>query len=61
MGKWGDYQRTPKVIAANDPVTCAIYARKNGLFNQPGWKHFWHIAKNEKKFTHIPYGQSTYT
>jgi hypothetical protein len=25
-----------KVIAADDPVTCAIYARENGLLDQPG-------------------------
>jgi hypothetical protein len=39
-----------KIIAANDPVTCAIDARENGLLDQPGWKKFKHIAKNEKKF-----------
>jgi hypothetical protein len=27
-----------KIIAADDPVTCAIYARENGLLDQPGWK-----------------------
>jgi Reverse transcriptase (RNA-dependent DNA polymerase) len=32
------------IIAANDPVTCAIY----GPLDQPGWKHFKHIAKNKK-------------
>jgi predicted NAD-dependent protein-ADP-ribosyltransferase YbiA (DUF1768 family) len=42
-----------KVIIADDPVTCAIYARENSLFDQPGWKHFRHIAKNEKKFTRM--------
>jgi hypothetical protein len=42
-----------KVIASNNPVTCAIYARENGLLDQPGWKCFRHIAKNEKKFTHM--------
>jgi hypothetical protein len=42
-----------KVIATNDPVTCAIYARENGLLDKPGWKRFRHIAKNEKKFTRM--------
>jgi hypothetical protein len=51
MVELGDYQRTPKVIAADDPVTCAIYARENGLLNQPRWKRFQDIAKNEKEFT----------
>ena len=26
------------LIAADDPVSCAIYARKNNLINLPGWK-----------------------
>jgi hypothetical protein len=34
-------------------VTCAIYARENGLLDQPGWKCFRNIAKNEKKFTRM--------
>ena len=25
------------VIAADDPVTCAIYAKEKGLLNEPGW------------------------
>jgi hypothetical protein len=33
------------VIAADDPVSCAIYARENNLLDQPGWKRFQHIAK----------------
>jgi hypothetical protein len=28
-----------------------IYARENGLLDQPRWKHFRYIANNEKKFT----------
>jgi hypothetical protein len=27
--------------------------RENGLIDQPGWTPFRHIAKNEKKFTHM--------
>jgi hypothetical protein len=38
------------IIASNDPVTCAIYARENSLLDLPGWKHFKSIAKREKKF-----------
>ena len=37
------------VIAADDPVSCAIYARDNGLLDTPGWKRFKRIAKNAKK------------
>jgi hypothetical protein len=41
------------VIAKDDPVTCAIYARDNGLLNTEGWKRFRAIAKREKKFTRM--------
>jgi hypothetical protein len=41
------------IIAADDPVSCAIYARENGLLDKPGWKRFKHIAKQEKKFTRM--------
>jgi hypothetical protein len=37
------------VIAADDPVTCAIYAREHGLLDQDGWKKFKRIARREKK------------
>ncbi len=37
------------VIAADDPVTCAIYARDAGLLDEPGWKRFKRIAAREKK------------
>jgi hypothetical protein len=48
----GEITKEPlSIIAVDDPVTCAIYARENGLLDQPGWKRFKHIAKNEKKFT----------
>jgi hypothetical protein len=36
-------------IAADDPVSCAEYAKKNNLLNTDGWKQFWRIAKSEKK------------
>ena len=38
------------VIASDDPVTCAIYARENQLLDVPGWKRFKSIAKREKKY-----------
>jgi hypothetical protein len=50
----GEITKEPlRIIAADDPVTCAIYARENGLLDQPGWKQFKHIAKNEKNFTRM--------
>ena len=41
------------VIAADDPVTCAIYAKEKGLLELDGWKKFARIAKREKKFTRM--------
>jgi hypothetical protein len=38
------------VIAADDPVTCAIYAKDHDLLDLPGWKRFKSIAKRQKKF-----------
>ena len=37
------------VVAADDPVTCAIYAKDHNLLEAPGWKRFKGIAKREKK------------
>ena len=37
------------VIATDDPVTCAIYARNNDLLRTEGWKRFKTIAKRQKK------------
>lgn len=34
---------------ADDPVTCAIYARDNNLLDKPGWKHFSRITNRQKK------------
>ncbi|KAL7580569.1 hypothetical protein ACA910_003691 [Epithemia clementina (nom. ined.)] len=36
------------VIAADDPVTCAVYAKKHNLLDEPGWKRFKHLAKRQK-------------
>ena len=40
-------------MASDDPVTCAIHAKENGLLKTPGWKQFNRIAKNEKKLTRM--------
>ena len=37
------------IIGANDPVTCANYARDNNLLDTPGWSRFKRLAKREKK------------
>jgi hypothetical protein len=36
-------------IAADDPVTCAIYAKDNELLDTDGWKRFRRLAKRAKK------------
>jgi hypothetical protein len=41
------------VIATDDPVSCAIYARENDLLDKPDWKRLKHIAKREKKLTRM--------
>jgi hypothetical protein len=37
------------LIASDDPVTCAEYAREKNLLDLPGWKRFRRLAKSEKK------------
>ena len=36
-------------IAADDPITCAIYASENDLLELDGWKRFKGQAKQQKK------------
>ena len=35
-------------IASDNPVTCAVYAKRNNLLHEPGWKRFKHLAKDQK-------------
>ena len=54
MIEWENGEITSKplaIIAADDPVICAIYTKNNDLLDVPGWKHFKSIAKWEQKFT----------
>jgi hypothetical protein len=37
------------IIAADDPVSCAIYARDNNLLDVDGWQQFRGIAKRQQK------------
>ena len=41
------------IIAADDPVSCAIYAKDNNLLNEPGWKQFKRLAKRQKKLLRL--------
>ena len=39
------------VLAADDPVTCATYAKENDLLYIDGWKRFRNLAKRDKILT----------
>ena len=39
------------VIAADDPISCAAYAKEKNLYNLDGWKRFRHLIKREKQLT----------
>ena len=54
MVEWetGEITEEPlSLIAADDPVTCATYAKKHDLLQLDGWKRLKHIAKNQKQLT----------
>ena len=45
----GSVTREPlDIFGKDDPVSCAQYAKDNNLLEEPGWKWFHHLAKNEK-------------
>ncbi len=39
-----------RIVAKDDPVTCAIYAKDNNLLDTPGWRSFKRLAMRTKKF-----------
>jgi hypothetical protein len=41
------------VIAADNPVTCAVYAREHDLLDIEGWKCFQNLAKCKKHFLRL--------
>ena len=52
MMEWENGEVTAEpldIIAADDPVTCAIYGRDHNLLDICGWKRFRGIAKKQKK------------
>ena len=56
MLEWEGGEITAKplnLIAKDDPITCAIYAKENNLLEKEGWKRFKSIARREKKFTRM--------
>jgi hypothetical protein len=54
MLEWENWEKTPEpldVIAKDDPTTCAVYAKENGLLDgAPGWNRSKPIAHCHKKF-----------
>ena len=49
--EWADARGTWEPlanIAADDPITTAMYGKRNNLLNQPGWKHLKSFVKNAK-------------
>jgi hypothetical protein len=47
--EWEDGSNTYEpldLIIRDDPVTLAIYAKKNKLLNKPVWKRLKHVARN---------------
>jgi hypothetical protein len=45
--KWEDGSQSYEPLdemAADDPITLALYARANNFLDTPGWKRFRHIA-----------------
>ena len=54
MVEWETGEITEKplsIIAADDPVTCAAYAKQHNLLNLLVWRRFRNIAKNRKSLT----------
>jgi hypothetical protein len=53
MVEWENRETTMEplsVIAADDPVTCAISAKEHDLLDTEGWKCFRNMARREKHF-----------
>ena len=41
------------IIAADDPVTCAVYAKENGLLEEDGWKQFKKLARRQTRLVRM--------
>ena len=54
MVEWetGEITEEPlSIIAQDDPVTCAAYAKKHNLLHLPEWNKLKYIAKHQKTLT----------
>ena len=41
------------IFGKDDPVSCAQYAKDNNLLEEPGWKRFRRLVKNDKTFKRL--------
>jgi hypothetical protein len=56
LAEWENGEITTEplsVIAADDPVTCAVYAREHDLLDVEGWKCIRNLAKHENHFLRL--------
>ena len=53
MGDWGDYFEPLSVNAADDPVTCAAYAKEHDVLAVKGWCRFRNLAKKNKVLARV--------
>ena len=54
MVEWesGEVTHEPlTLISKDDPITCAVYAKKHDLLDTTGWKHLKRYAKTSKRLT----------
>ena len=49
MGVWEVTYESLTLISKDDPITCAVYAKKHDLFDTTGWKHLKRYAKTSKR------------
>ena len=59
--QWEDESQTYeplKMMMEDDPITLAIYARKNNLLNTPGWKQLKRVATQENILRRVQKAQS---
>jgi hypothetical protein len=60
---WKNGEQTSEplsIIASDDPVSCATYAKENNLLSTAGWKRFRNIAKKAGKFIRLANVAKTY-
>ena len=54
LDDWENGEKTYEplsVLAADNPVTCELYAKENDLLHIDGWKRFRNLAKRDKTLT----------